>query len=28
VRFDAQNCGRCGNVCTSGVCRDGICAFT
>jgi hypothetical protein len=27
VRFDPQNCGRCGAVCTSGVCRDGICAF-
>jgi stigma-specific protein Stig1 len=27
IRFDAQNCGSCGNVCASGVCREGICAL-
>lgn len=26
LQFDAQNCGRCGNVCPSGVCRQGVCA--
>jgi hypothetical protein len=27
IRFDAGNCGSCGNVCASGICRDGVCAF-
>jgi hypothetical protein len=27
LRFNPQNCGSCGNVCASGVCREGICAL-
>ena len=26
LQFDAMNCGRCGNVCPSGVCRQGACS--
>lgn len=27
TQFDPQNCGRCGNVCDSGTCGKGVCAF-
>ena len=27
LRFDPKNCASCGNVCTSGVCKNGVCAF-
>jgi hypothetical protein len=27
LQSDSQNCGRCGNVCASGICSGGICAL-
>ena len=28
TQFDPDNCGRCGNVCASRSCSQGVCAFT